>query len=93
MAPRPPGNLVRRASGWYDSVRGRIAVSWALSDASFALNVSIPANCVATIRLPFADQARTIEESGRRRADGAAAGAQIVGSGTYAFVVRRTGGA
>jgi alpha-L-rhamnosidase len=49
--PRPGGTLTW-AKGSYNSIRGEIVVSWKISNSTFVLDVSIPANTTATIILP-----------------------------------------
>jgi alpha-L-rhamnosidase len=96
IAPNPVGDLAS-ASGYYDSVRGRIASEWVLADGIFRLRLTIPANCEATVFLPAGEFA-TITEGGRTLA--AAEGVRLlsrtqdravvaVGSGHYAFSVQQ----
>ncbi len=51
IQPRPGGTLTW-AKGSYESIRGKIAVSWKIENMQFILNVTIPANSTATIVLP-----------------------------------------
>ncbi len=51
-----PGPLVW-ADCWYDSPRGRIAVSWKISGGGIEMNVEVPPNVTAIVRLPDGDQA------------------------------------
>lgn len=52
---------VRWARGEFDSVAGKIKVSWNIEESSFTYNVSIPQNTTATLYMPvFDDQAATI---------------------------------
>ncbi|WP_283134637.1 alpha-L-rhamnosidase [Rhizohabitans arisaemae] len=51
IAPQPGGGI-RRAAVHYDSIRGRIESSWHLDGDDIVLNVAIPANVTATVRLP-----------------------------------------
>ena len=56
---------VRWARGEFDSVAGKIKVSWNIEDSSFTYNVSIPKNTTATLYMPvFDDQAATILVNG-----------------------------
>lgn len=49
------------AKGSYDSVHGLIASEWTVKDGQFRLNVTIPANCAATVSLPISDPAQVRE--------------------------------
>jgi alpha-L-rhamnosidase len=93
IKPRAVGDL-SFASAHYDSIRGRVASSWTLKDGEFRLDVTIPANCTATIHVP-AMAPSAIRESGCALAD--AVGVELrtfesgraviaVGSGDYSFV-------
>ncbi|MBO5148432.1 MAG: family 78 glycoside hydrolase catalytic domain [Clostridia bacterium] len=56
---------VRWARGEFDSVAGKITVSWNIEESSFTYNVSIPKNTTATLYMPvFDDQAATILVNG-----------------------------
>jgi alpha-L-rhamnosidase len=44
--------VLTSASGYYDSIRGRIAVSWTRRKSLFRLNVEIPDGAMARVRLP-----------------------------------------
>ena len=56
---------VRWARGEFDSVSGKIKVSWNIEESSFTYNVSIPKNTTATLYMPvFDDQAATILVNG-----------------------------
>ena len=72
---------------------GRIATDWTREGDSLTLNVTIPPNTTALVRVPAAD-AKTVTESGRPAAQATGVkflrsenGAAVyeVGSGTYAF--------
>lgn len=52
------------ARGHYDSIRGRIGVSWKSTDGDFTLDVTIPPGVEADVALPAIDP-RTISESDR----------------------------
>ena len=51
IAPRPGGGLTY-AKASVHSVYGRVASGWEISSGRFVLNVEIPANATATVRLP-----------------------------------------
>ncbi|MDP9172830.1 MAG: glycoside hydrolase family 78 protein [Planctomycetota bacterium] len=95
VQPHPVGDLTF-ARGYYDSTHGRISVDWKRKDNAFTLNLMIPANTTATLRLP-ADDAATVTESGHpaqgeagitfKQMDGGTAVFEI-GAGTYAFESR-----
>lgn len=81
------------ASGYYDSIHGRISCDWKKSGQSLTLKVSIPTNTTATIHVPTID-ADKITESGRpvqNRNDVDMMGMENssalfkVGSGNYTF--------
>lgn len=56
---------VRWVRGEFDSVAGKIKVSWNIEESSFTYNVSIPKNTTATLYMPvFDDQAATILVNG-----------------------------
>ncbi len=93
--PRPGGG-VTWARGEYDSIRGRIVSQWRLSRGVFTLNVTVPPNTSADIRLPTSD-AGDVFESGKpwRKArgvslvrSGAAEVVLRVEAGTYSFRAR-----
>jgi alpha-L-rhamnosidase len=54
IEPRPGGGLTW-ARGTYDSIRGTIASDWRLEGGRFHLNVTIPPNTTATVRVPAKD--------------------------------------
>jgi alpha-L-rhamnosidase len=89
-----PGGGLTRASGEYDSVRGRISSSWKIEDDRFVLEALIPPNTTATVHVPSTDD---VTEGGRpvHEADGveflrAGEGETVlsVGSGRYEFAGR-----
>jgi alpha-L-rhamnosidase len=91
--PRPGGGLTS-AQGSYDSIHGRITTHWRLAEGAFHLDITIPANCTATVTLPTADTA-TVLEGGRPAVEAAAVtwldstGEETrfnIGSGLYQFV-------
>ena len=89
-----PGDTLTHARATLDTGYGRVASSWHREDGQFRLDVTIPANTEATVRLPGA--ARTaVTESGTPldEATGLSALRQdgedrvlTAGSGTYTFV-------
>ncbi len=92
IAPSPVGALLK-ASGHYDSPRGRIEVTWEKTDAVFALGVTIPGNTTAEIVLP-AGSGAVVTESGAPVGQaqgvlgvrsGESETVVTVGSGAYAF--------
>jgi alpha-L-rhamnosidase len=101
IRPEPGGELSFARTS-YDSIRGPIATAWKLVGGRLMLDVTVPPNTTAEIRVPTLD-ATSVTESGRPalsspgvtfvRADAEAA-VYLVGSGRYAFacdkpVVRR----
>jgi len=77
----------------YDSVRGKITSNWSLNGSKLTMEVTIPPNATATIRVPTTDAAQ-VQESGSpvTKAEGikilrSESGALLleVGSGTYRF--------
>ncbi len=96
LQPVPGGGLTW-AKGSYHSIHGTIATEWKLEGDSLNLNVTIPANTSATLRLPATDAAG-VTEAGKpaAKAEGVKfvkteGGAAIyeLASGTYAFVARQ----
>lgn len=67
IAPRPGGGLTH-ARARHHSAYGVIESSWALRDGRFHLDVTVPPNTQATVRLPGADAA-AVTEGGRPVAD------------------------
>jgi alpha-L-rhamnosidase len=65
IRPTPdPSNRLRVCSAHYDSAIGRIATRWERAeDGSFALEVAVPANASALVRLP-ASRAAELREGG-----------------------------
>ncbi len=93
ISPHPGGRL-RWARGYYDSVRGRIEVSWRRKDGIFELDTSIPPNTTALVAIPAAGE-DDVTESGKPlqrtegllRKPGVSGGRVLVeiGSGSYRF--------
>ncbi|WP_193214237.1 glycoside hydrolase family 78 protein [Luteolibacter marinus] len=67
IAPVPGGGLTH-AAGHFDSVHGRIASAWKVSAGVFTLDVTVPPNTTAEIRLP-ATPDQVIKEGGKPVAD------------------------
>lgn len=92
ISPQPGGGLTS-AQGYYDSIQGRIASAWQLTNNILTLNVTIPANTTAQINVPTTNVS-AITESGMPAATapgvtyvGVSNSAAIytVGSGNYMF--------
>ncbi|MFH1717237.1 MAG: family 78 glycoside hydrolase catalytic domain, partial [Planctomycetota bacterium] len=60
--PRP--GEITHAKASYESIHGRIVSDWRLSNGTFTLNVTIPANTTATVYVP-AGSLDSVTESGR----------------------------
>jgi len=60
IRPRPGGGL-KWAKGSYDSIRGKIEVSWRIAESKLRLDVTIPANTTATVYVPAKSDARVME--------------------------------
>ena len=93
VRPHPGGGLTW-AKGSYDSIRGRIAVGWSVTNGRLKLDVRVPANTTATVYVPAKDAAQ-VTEGGRpaNRATGVEylrdeAGAAVfkVQAGSYSFL-------
>jgi len=63
IKPQPAGDLTW-ARGYYDSQIGRIESSWKIEGTQFLLDVTVPANSVATVYLP-AILEKEIKENGK----------------------------
>jgi alpha-L-rhamnosidase len=93
VAPEPGGGLTS-ADASYRALPGMISVAWRIREGRFELDVTVPPNASATVRLPCA-VAEGVREG--NRAIGAAPGVRMVGvqdgrltvevtSGSYRFV-------
>lgn len=92
IEPRPGGGL-SFAKGSVCSTYGKVASGWELKDGKMTLNVEVPANTTATVRLPKAKLEQVTESgkplqaspgiSGSRQSDDAVV--VEVGSGSYVF--------
>ncbi len=94
IAPTPGGSLTW-ANTTYHSIRGEIASNWKTEGDRFHLQVTIPANTTATVRVPRGD-GQSVSESGNpvanatgvRSVDNRANAVVIeLGSGSYEFLV------
>ena len=65
IAPEPVGDLVS-ATGYFDSPRGKISVSWRKEAGQFRMELTIPGNTTAAIILPVSPAAVITEEGGAR---------------------------
>ncbi len=92
IRPRPGGGFTR-VKAHHDTMHGRVSSAWSLEGGRFALDVEIPPNTTATVRLPSARLA-DVTEGGKVLAAGngiATAGqdgevvVMDVGSGRYSF--------
>jgi alpha-L-rhamnosidase len=93
IRPRPSKRF-SYAKGHYDSINGRIAVSWRIEGKAFHLDVEIPTNTTAIIYIPAGEHS-TILEDGKPAAESEGvtflrkekdAMAYKLGSGSYSFV-------
>ena len=60
IEPHPVGDITW-ANTWYDTIRGPIATNWKLDGNNFQLEVEIPANTTALIRIPAAENTEVLE--------------------------------
>ncbi len=63
LRPEPVGDLTS-ASGYYDSVSGRIESRWRIEDSHFLWHVTVPSNATAEVVVPAASS-QDVAESGR----------------------------
>jgi alpha-L-rhamnosidase len=77
------GEGLDHASAYLDTLHGRAESAWRRVDGGLELDVTVPPNCTATIRVP----AEGATEEGGATSSGYVDGAQVfeVGSGTYSF--------
>jgi alpha-L-rhamnosidase len=95
IRPRPSKRL-SYAKGYYDSINGRITVSWRIEGGAFHLNLEIPVNTTATVYIPAGEKSRVYEgEKTAAEAEGVMfirrEGDFLlfqVGSGIYSFISR-----
>jgi alpha-L-rhamnosidase len=92
IQPEPGGGFTRVGAA-HDSMYGRVSSSWSIEQGTFVLEVEVPANASATVRLPRAARGSVTESGqplavgngiGAVRQDGDAVIAEI-GSGRYRF--------
>ncbi|MCS7055718.1 MAG: glycoside hydrolase family 78 protein, partial [Thermoflexales bacterium] len=95
IQPQPGGGL-KHARATLETPYGRLAVAWELTEADFRLQVTVPPNARATIRIPSATLPQ-VTESGQPLRAGRTPGVRTartkgdavvveVGSGRYSFV-------
>jgi len=58
--PRPVGDITW-ANSWYDTIRGPVASNWSLDEERFQLDVEIPVNTTALVRIPAASASDVLE--------------------------------
>jgi alpha-L-rhamnosidase len=63
LRPEPVGDLTS-ASGYYDSIRGRIESRWRIENGCFYWHVTVPPNTTAELHVP-SSEIEKITESGR----------------------------
>ena len=88
IQPQPGGSLTK-ASASLRSMHGEVASSWTIEGGVFSLEVTVPANTHATIRLPRARQDQ-VKESGQAVAQ--AAGIRTVRADAAAVVIEAGSG-
>ncbi len=65
LAPQPdPATGLTSAEGWYDSLYGRIVSKWKIADDTFDLEMTVPVNTVATVRIPTS-KPESVKEGGQ----------------------------
>ncbi len=65
LAPQPdPASGLTSAEGWYDSLYGRIVSNWKIADDRFELEIAVPVNTLATVRIPTS-KPESVTEGGR----------------------------
>lgn len=79
-----PGGGITWAKAKYDSIRGRIESNWRYEDGRFVLDVVIPANTTATVRVPTKSALSVM-------VDGKSVGSKVLelGSGHYRIEAER----
>jgi alpha-L-rhamnosidase len=88
-----PNGEITSASGYFDSMYGRIKSEWKIENGTLVYSCTVPANTSATLYLP-AKQINQVKESGRSLVgwkDVGVTNDKVViplGSGTYKFVVQ-----
>ena len=65
LAPQPdPATGLTSAEGWYDCLYGRIVSNWKIADDAFDLEMTVPINTVATVRIPTS-KPESVKEGGQ----------------------------
>jgi len=90
LHPRP-GRPLTWARGRYDSVRGPVSCSWAVTGDTFRYEVSLPPNVTATVRVPATDASAVRDGTGQPPAsvsvpgDGPQEAVFLAGPGPHQF--------
>ena len=86
IAPRPGGGLTW-AKGYYRSIRGSLGSEWRIANGRIELDVVIPPNTTATLRIPTSDASQVRESGGVVAPVASGAGHAIyeLDSGRYYF--------
>ena len=100
LRPEPVGDLTS-ASGYYDSIRGRVESRWRIDNGRFYWHVTVPANAGAEVHVPAGNAETVIEgdrpaaqapgvtflraEPARRTRGGIGRAIFEIGSGEYEF--------
>jgi alpha-L-rhamnosidase len=86
LAVAPPGRGLEQATGTVPTPRGPVTVDWSYraGGGGFSLDLTVPPNATATVRLPAAST-RAVREGGRPLSSGT--GVRIVSSGGGVAVV------
>ena len=79
IAPQPGGTLTH-VKAHYDSIRGRIATEWTNEGGKFHLDVTVPPNTTAEVRIPTNGESY-VPKTAKRISDGI----YEVGAGEWAF--------
>jgi hypothetical protein len=95
IAPQPVGD-VKSASASFDSPYGKIVSDWSQNDGSFQLNVEVPVNTQAIVKLQVNDgqklyeRGKPVSQGNGIEIIGLANGEAsiLVGSGSYVFEVK-----
>jgi len=65
LAPQPdPATGLTSAEGWYDCLYGRIVSKWKIEADKFDLEITVPVNTKATVRIPTS-RPEAVKEGGR----------------------------
>ncbi len=92
IAPQPGGGL-SYAKAWHHTPYGRVASEWHLDNGVFRLQVSVPPNSTATVRLPGAKTDQVRESGNALATSNGIRGVRqagndvevVIGSGEYGF--------